>query len=441
MRLLLAFAVLGASSAWADRIVLRAFTGKGAAALRGQLESALCARLECVAEQAVARGKKLDPKKLRAQQVDVVLGGDVKAKGKSRTLTLTVEPAGGAPKRYGVPLGKAATLTDSALADAIAAVRTLGGLGAAPAPTPAAPPPSATAQPARPAAEEPEPEASVVSPPPMRFDAPPPLPEAVRKPTDGPAPRPPGRSAQAKRYPVLVAELGLAVLHRTFEYQGLTTNNLRAYELPVFPLGLLHGSFAPLALLRQDALAGLSAQVDWGTSPFLVTRLAPGGDAYPTAVNRLQAGLAWRLAPFAALPLTFVPAVGFHLATFSVGSSAAGARLDGLPNPELLGLGVALGLELKLLDGLLTALLQVGLNPYFSGGELFSTAYFPSGRALGLDVRAGVAVRVLGPLSVAGRFELSSASLSLGSLAGDAYVAQSASDVTLGGSLAVRMEL
>lgn len=416
-------ALLAAAPALAQRIGVVTFTGPNAATVRNQLVTAICDTADCVNSAKVTTANKPDWKKAKKEAVQFFVTGAVVKKGKALSLTLEVLNKPGAPKlRKSFPLG-ADGLAAKTLQQAIDALKgAFGGAASTVEPEDTTPP----------VKSEPAP----VDPKPASSTPPPPPPETSREPP--PADEAPPARATSRRIPFVAAELGVDLLNRSFSYVQPVTN-LRRYGLPLFPMAAAKLEFYPLALSRQDVLAGLGLELSVGFAPWLRSRRESAmDDVYPTSTLRFDGGLAWRIMPSQSLNLSLIPLVGVRYHTFTVAPNAGGTRLDLLPNLAYVGLKAGLGFELGLVNDVLTLFGRFAVVPVFSSGEIISSAFFARGSNLGLDGQVGVGVRLVGPLSIRAAFDFTRYGLTFQTEATDAFVAQGAVDQYLGGTVALR---
>lgn len=428
--------VFSASTALAQRVTVADFSGPGAAAVRNQLVGAVCDTADCVATGKTTTKGKPDWKKARKESVKFFIAGTVVKKGKHLSLDLQVLAKAGAPKaRKRFPLEKNGTLAPKNLQGAMdLLVFAFGKDEAAPAPEPATPP----LEPARPPPPAPKPGGTAAkspSPPPATKSVAP-----VEDPTVGRRDEPPPPSKPRAGAPFLVIDLGADVLNRRLTYSQVATANLRSYDLALFAQPAVSVQFYPLALGRDDALAGLGVEVGLGLAPWLQSRLASSPEAFPTSTLRVDGGLRFRLVPSQAFKLALVPYVGVRSQSFTVGALSDGRRLDGLPNLALLGLRAGLGVEVPVIGETLVLFGRFGVIPVFGAGEILSAAFFPNGSAFGLEANGGLGVGLTSFLQLRASFEFASYGLTFRTQATDPYVAAGATDRYLGGNASVRLQ-
>lgn len=412
--------VLVATSSLAQRLSFQDFPGAGSAA-RDQLVGKLCEQAECIAPAKVTKGNKPDLKKAKKEGVGFIVSGAVSKKGKS--LDLTVVAVG---KTLAVKLKKSfaldqGSLSESTLKDAAAALREVMGIAEPPEPKPA-PKPEPKPEPApTPAASASEPKSQ-------------PTPAATATAAE-PAP------SSGKKKPIFLAiELGSDIVNRHFDYVNQKSDNVRKYDLLAFPMPMVKLEFNPLALMRDDLLAGLGIDGAFGFAPFLKSRPESGSVVFPTSAMRVDGGLHWRIKPVPTFGLGIIPFVGIRLQSFTVAAASTGEKLDGLPNLSFFGLRAGLGLEVPIIPDLIILIGRFAVLPVFSSGEIISSAYFPKGSNFGLEAGGGLAVQVVPFLQLRVSFEYLNYGLTFKPQDGDTYVADGAADRYLGGNAALRLQ-
>ncbi len=420
-----------ASTALAQRVTLTPFTGPSANATRNQLVGAVCDTADCVAAAKTTTKNKPDWKKAKKERVQFFVTGAVAKKGKNLSLDLQVLAKAGAPKaRKSFPLEKNGTLAPKHLQGAMDLLVSAFGQADSEASTP-------PVEPTKPPPPGPKPSPTT----PRQSDPPPPAtPLAAREdPTvDARNDQPPAPPAKRGAAPFLVIDVGADVLNRRLGYSQVATANLRSYDLALFAQPALGVQFYPLALMRDDLLAGLGVELGVAFAPWLQSRLASTPEAFPTSTMRVDGGVRFRLVPSKSFPLAITPYVGVRTQSFTVGALADGRRLDGLPNIALVGLRAGVGLEVPVIGDRLVLFGRFGVIPVFGAGEILSSAFFPNGSAFGFEANGGVGVGLTSFLQVRASFEFASYGLSFSTQATDPYVAAGATDRYLGGNASLR---
>lgn len=259
----------------------------------------------------------------------------------------------------------------------------------------------------------------------------------------------PAEPASPRRHKALVIDLGASVLNRKFLYTGTLTPNLRFYDLAIFPVPTVGVEFYPLALIRDDAPAGLGLELTVGAAPFLQSRLRTttpiyrlptcGQDeCYPTSATRVDGGLRFRFLPFSSYAFAIVPYAGIRWHSFVLGPNSEGRRLSGLPNLHFLGFRGGLALEIPIVPGYLIFFGRFGAIPVFNAADLISPNFFVAGNTFGMEANAGLGVSLTRFLEVRGSFEFTRFQTTFKTSPTDTYIATTAADTYLGGNLSLR---
>lgn len=434
-RMVLALAVLTAGSAAAQRVSFPTFTGPSAASARNQLVGSVCDTADCIASTKTTTGGKPDWKKAKKEVVAFFVTGQVVKKGKALQLDLAVLTKAGPPRaRKTFPLERGGTLSPKNLQAAMDFLSgAFGTRGGAAAPDSGTPPVEAARPPPKDTGSSP------AKGPTRPADPPPPPREPERRAEQPDAPPPAPAPKSSRKAQVLVLDVAGEILNRRLEYSQVATANLRRYEtVPVFFQPALGVQFFPLALMRDDLLAGLGVEASLAFAPWLQSRLASIPDTFATSTVRFDAGVRWNIAPIASFPITFSPYLGVRTHSFVVSALPDGRRLDGLPNIGLVGLRVGLGLDVPVVPRWVSVFGQFGLMPAFSGGEILSPAFFADGSAFGLEANAGVAVRFTTFLQLRLSFEWMNYGFTFRTQPTDTYVAAGATDAYVGGRAGLR---
>lgn len=430
LRTALALVALTATSSAAQRVSFPSFTGPRAAAVRNQIVSTACDTVECVPATKTTTSGKPDWKKAKKEAVQFFVTGSVAKKGKALSLDVFVFNKAGAPRaRKNFPLVKNGTLSGRNLQAVMDLLS--GAFGAKRAPPPA--------DPVKPPPDEEMPPPPKEKKEPTRPPEPPPSAKRTPEPEEqrGEEPAPPP-ATKARKPKFLVIDAGAEVLNRRLDYSQVATSNLRRYDLPIYGQLALGVEFYPLALMRDDLLAGLGVEFGLAIAPWLQSRLSSVPDPFPTSATRIDAGVRFSISPIKSFALNLAPYLGVRAQSFTVGALADGTRLNGLPNIGFVGLRVGLAVEVPLVPRILSLWGKFGIVPVFSSGEIISPAYFPNGSAFGLEASVGLGVGVLPFLQLRASFEFQRYGLSFTTQPTDAYVAAGASDTYLGGRAVAR---
>ncbi|MFO0598567.1 MAG: hypothetical protein U0228_24890 [Myxococcaceae bacterium] len=430
------FTTLSSTAAFAQRVSFPNFAGPGAGTVRNQLVGAVCDTADCVAATRTTTGGKPDWKKAKKEAVPFFVTGTVLKKGKALSLDLQVLNKAGPPvKRKTFALDKNGTLPAKGLQQAIELMKSAFGAG------------PATTTPTENTPTEPE-----KTTPPPKDDPPPKKTDKVEKTPErtekvekvekraDPEPEPTGApSKKPSKKKFLVVDVGVDIITRRMAYANVATPNLRRYDLPPIGQPVLGLKFYPLALARQDLLAGLGLDVGFAFAPWIQSRLISAGDPYPTSTIRFDAGVRFDIVPIASFPLAITPYVGVRYHSFSVGAKSDGTRIDGLPNVAYVGLRAGLGVEVPIIPDRLSVFGKFGIIPVFGSGEIISSAFFPNGSTFGLEANGGLGVQILPFLGIRASFEFINYGLTFKTGAGDTYVASGATDTWIGGNASLRL--
>lgn len=421
---------LSASTAAAQRVSFPSFTGPSAASVRNQVVGAVCDTADCVAATKVTTSGKPDWKKAKKESVQFFVTGAVAKRGKALSLDLFVFNKAGAPKaRKSFPLDKNGTLSPKNLQGVMDLLSTTFGKRAAPEPTP-------PMDEEKPPAKEPARTTRPAEPPPVRAER---KPEPPPEPEQRGEPEAPPDSKNQNKPPFLVLDVGAEILNRRLEYSQVATSNLRRYDLTLFGQLAIGAEFYPLALVRDDLLAGLGVEASIGFAPWLQSRLASIPEAFPTSTLRIDAGLRFSIAPIKTYALRIAPYVGVRSHSFTVGALPDGRRLDGLPNIALIGLRAGLAIEVPIIPRWLTLFGRFGVIPVFGSGEIISPAFFPNGSAFGLEGNAGLGVNLVSFLQIRAGFDFARYAFTFTTQPTDPYVATGATDTYIGGKASLRL--
>jgi hypothetical protein len=237
------------------------------------------------------------------------------------------------------------------------------------------------------------------------------------------------------RRPLVAGEAGLYLTGRKLTYGGAGTGSstLRGYDASAIASPRLRLELFPAARIANRFLAGLGAFGDYSTSVGLKTQVEGTAEKRSTTFTSVEAGLLWRAPPIG-FGLVLVPSASWRRDTVSVGTA-----IPGLPDAALTGWKGALGAEVPL-GSRLALLAGAGYVSWSKKGDLVGPDFFPGGSARGLELEAGLAVTVVGPISVRALFEYRTTRYSLDPDPTGAYVATGATDAYVGGRLALRGE-
>jgi hypothetical protein len=419
--LLLAIVAGAAPAAAQDALVAMGPVTDARPALVRQLRQAICARVACVPWGIVSEGGRLDLARARAAGVNGTLLGVVSGPDR-RVLDLSLfagQPRPLARWRYRLDAG--GTLPAGAvprLADDL--VRHLGPV--APRPPPAAGP-----------APEPRGSAPASSPEPR------PLTAAARlepAPSGDALPTPEAAGPPPSPVPWFGLEAGALVVRRALSFPGAAPGPgpLRGHRVPAAVAPELRLELQPAAPWTEGALAGLSLQGRYAAAVGAVT--AADGDARPTRMTWLSAGVAWRSAPPAGGRTSLSVALSWERREVTVVPA-----VPGLADRRLAGPKASAGLAVP--AGPVSLFFRAGHVRWLEAPDLIAgrARFFPGGAAWGLDAEAGLAIRPGGPWSLWLAAEYALTRYRLAPDPRGLYAARSARDDQLAGRLAVRIDL
>lgn len=429
-RTALILVALSASTAAAQRVSFPSFTGPSAANVRNQVVGAVCDTTDCVAATRVTTSGKPDWKKARKESVQFFVTGSVAKRGKALTLDVFVFNKAGAPRaRKSFPLDKNGTLSPKNLQGVMDLLGNTFGKRGAPETTP-------PIDEEKPPGKEPTKTSRRSDPPPTRAER---KPEPQPEPEQRGEPEAPPEVKDEHKPPFLVLDVGAEILNRRLEYSQVATSNLRRYDLTLYGQLAIGAEFYPLALVRDDLLAGLGLEASIALAPWLQSRLASIPEAFPTSTLRIDAGIRFSIAPIKTFALRIAPYLGVRSHSFTVGALPDGRRLDGLPNISLVGLRAGLAIEVPIVPRWLTLFGRFGVIPVLSSGEIISPAFFPNGSAFGLEGNAGLGVNIVSFLQVRAGFDFARYGFTFTTQPTDPYVAAGATDTYLGGKASLRL--
>lgn len=430
MGLLAGLLILGGSPAQAagSKVSVMPFSGPRAAALRGQVVEALCKEFDCLPQTKVVVKGKPDWKRAKKEGLGAVVTGHVvKVKKKLRVEVSVLTGAGKPAWKKTLPVGAGGKLEASGLAGLRSAVEAHVRREEVPLVAPLArkeEPPPAPAEP-----EPPLPSRTPSAPEPVAVREPEPAPPTPVEEIGETTPRFP---------PTFVAQVGTELFSRTFDYQGLTTDNLRTYRAPLVIAPRLRLELYPLARVVRGVAGGLGVEGDYFMALGLKSRRKGADVAYPTTLTRLDVAARLRLMPFGVDSASVTPLLGLRLTDFKLGAASDGSVLSGIPAVSYQAGRVGLGVDVPLLDGKLAVGGEAAVLLVMKSGEILSTAYFPSGQASGLEVALGAGFRVVPSFEVRAEGRLTRTQLSFKTAPEDTYVASGATDQNLGGGLSLR---
>jgi hypothetical protein len=399
------------AAAQTSKLAILPFTGPNAAAARKQLVSPLCQQAICVPAARVGKGAVPDWRRVRQQELDLLLTGRVSGPATKRILTLTGYARDGEQRfseRY--TLARNGLLTRTGLQgvqqqvqDALEQV-------------------AAAQPPARPEIipmpeEEPDP-----TPDPDQFarDEPPPVVTVPRR----------------VRHPLVVGEGHLTFLHRSFSYRQLAEQNLRAYQTqPLMVAPAIRAAVYPLSRLFDDWMSGLALEGGYRFALGLRS-LDENDQAYDTTFRQVDVGARLDLYPLEGSQLMVAPQLGYRRVVFEVGPSPDGTRLLGLPDLDYRLVRVGVEVEAPFEPFLLfcrAAYLQA-----LDLGEIATEAFFPDSWGNAVELELGGGYELLPGLQMRASLHYTRYGLYFSADPQAVYRAEGAADQYVGGSLGLR---
>ncbi|HET9598907.1 MAG TPA: hypothetical protein VFP65_25265 [Anaeromyxobacteraceae bacterium] len=470
---LAALLVAGAAGA-APRIAVGPLRGAEAPALARDLRRGLCEAFDCERWQRVSSAGAPDMAKARRRGVDGILTGFVADPRGGPVLWLYLTTSYGSDStKWRFTLNPQRTLGARDMRLLVQDIRArLAGPVRAPAePVRATPPPEAARAPppSEPARAPPPPEPVRAPPPPSsapaealgidlspardRATSPPPAP-----PPSHPVPLPPppalvaraapppgrppatstgtgGRAAGEPSRRLVAVELGTFAVKRTlrFENAGLGAAQLRAYDAKTIAGPEARLEIFPAARLSDGLAAGVGLFASYGRSMNLTTS-TDAGELRSSEFWRLSMGATWRSLPLSPLRIVVAPSFAYRALNAVVEPAITGladARLSGVKG----------GLDLEIGSGrTLSFLLGGGYVKWTTAKDLVrgEVAFFPGGSAWALELEGGLALNIVGAISIRLLGEYSSTRYAFDADPTGVYSASGATDTYAGGRLLLR---
>lgn len=347
--------------AWpaAARIAVLPLTGAKNPSLERQLGATVCNRLGCVPSSTVLTGKKLDWSKVSRAKLQGILVERL-SREHPQVLELSFFAANQKlawRKRYRVAGGRISTATLVSIRDQVAAAAQKSITAAPPVKAPPPKPPTPAA---------PTPPGEIAPPPPGEIAPPSPELESAGAP----------ESAAGAEPSLIEVEVGIQLLHRKWDYQGLQPGTgLRTYSLSLeteprvriglYPFRWPEGLVAQLGLELSGSLA-LGPVLDGPD---------PSAPKFPLSLWSAEAAVRLRLRLG---DWTLGPALGFRLWHAAVQPNSTGATLSGIPAVDVHAARLALAVDGPL-AGAFGVTGELSYLQILSAGQLFEPPYFPSG--------------------------------------------------------------
>lgn len=429
MRVLPFLLILAAPALAAQRVVLAPIAGDKTHALQKQLSAALCDTFDCVESSKVMHGAKPDWKKARRAGVDGVLSGKVLGKKLELEMVLTSEPRQPAfTKTFILMKGRLSKKDVSKVTAGLT-----GALGES-APALEASPPQMAAPPSEPTptpVPEESPSPPVVQTPPREETSEQPTAptrRSTRRSTEVEAPTEQQTSGTAIA-PLVLADVGIDMVGRSFGYDTLTAGNALAYQASFIPSPRIDLELYPLARAVEGIPQRLGLSFTGAFSVGLKSELGTL-PSHPTSLTRLDFGaLSW-FGPRGGWAVA--PEVGFRIFNFSTSPASDGSALAGLPNVNYQSLRFSAGGRFPLNDTV-KAELRLSALPVLNANQLISSQYFSKGSGFGLEGEVGLRVMLATHIGFALFGEYTRYGFSFTSASTDTYQAKGATDQVFGG--------
>jgi len=417
-------------------------------AVGSQLNGALCKVYECVPFANVSTKKRPDWKKAKKAGVAAIFTTTITKSRKGYTAGVALLTGPSKPKQaWNLPLTSHRNLSGTelkqvvresgpslGLSEDIGGAASIAGTESARAPAP----PVAGNTPSSPMSTEPPPETMPVLPPP---GAPGP---GERTLADTPVTvdaTPSTNVAGVRGQPFFTFEVGGDFLNRYLSYTPDGTPLLLTYKANL--IGMLYAGIELFPFSKTGTfLAGLGIFGNYTFSLGLKSQQPAGGNGAQdtSSFSMLSAGLEARIRPVKYSDFAITIPVAFRTYQFAVDNAAA--DFPHLPTQSLVGLSVGLKLEIPL-GSWFVILLGGDYVFWFQQRQLIGNSnptYFPSGSAGALELEAGFAIYIVGPLSVRLLGQYSNTNYSLNADPTGTYSATGASDRLFGGRATVRLE-
>jgi hypothetical protein len=149
-----------------------------------------------------------------------------------------------------------------------------------------------------------------------------------------------------------VVQLGTDFAAHRIDYAEPRAQGLLRYRAPMVLAPAVHAELYPLSRRMQGVASGLGLQVDYALTVGGKLRAAAEGLAYPTRASHWGAGVKLRVEAEPGVALSVEPSLGLRAMSFSVGTSANGGELEGLPELRYRALRAGVAVEIPDAAGL-----------------------------------------------------------------------------------------
>jgi hypothetical protein len=478
---LLALTLAGPAAAAPPRIAIAPIRGDAGGRLGAQLKLALCRAQRCVPGALTGSHPRLD--RARRMRVEAAVFAAIRRERGRKEVAVRLETTAGRPLgSWRLPVGRDRAIPPEhlvRLSDEVEATlrppsRHVPRPAAVPreAPAPPAPrvvPAPAPAQPMPAPAREPEPEAATAwaQAPAVAEDGEPPDPTSVppapsltapdaqieaavprqrpgapapRARTEVPLPPPPRlqpRTDAEPLPPLFTGEDGIDVARRGLRFPGGSEETRRpvGYSVNLHVTPRLRVELHPLRSFGP----GLAAVGVFAEGAYLPSsQVSTPAQTFKVGYLRLRAGALSRFQVTSGVVLT--PSLAWEIERLTL-RKPDGDRFPGLPDSVLGGPSLGLDLEVAVASRI-KALATVRGIYWLQAGELAGGYFFyPGGNAFGLELEAGVAVRLIGPVSIRVGACYAATRWSLEPDPTGAYTVSSATADSVSGRAWIRLEL
>jgi hypothetical protein len=228
--------------------------------------------------------------------------------------------------------------------------------------------------------------------------------------------------------PVISAELELGFVSHSFAYTNARTPNLQEIDVEGMMAPGIRIEARPLAPLEKPALEPLFVRAYYQTTAYARSERA-GGPKYPTDFTDAGASIGYRWVGTDWM-LGISPHAGLHHTMFRLRPARNGSREDQIPNVSYESIELGGDVDVPIKDWI-RGILGGSYLVVLSGGDVFSSAYFPAGSAIGFQIEGGLRFDLLPSISVVVLGTYLHYSLSLNTSLASRRIADSADDDSL----------
>lgn len=450
---LVAALVVGLPLAAAPKVVILPFEGKNANAGRSQFYKELCAEVTCILDSKVSKKGKVDWAKVKKEKVTHIISGEKSGK---KTELIVRNAAKKQLLKQAYLTGPNGRFFPGPLKDAVSDVKRAVGGGAAEEEEEKeeeeAPPKKeeVVAEKEQPTEKEEAEEKEEEEAPPKKEEVvakkeeKPDLSEDVREDAreekteekeDDEEEEEPSYARSRKRPPLAIAQIGVDMGPRFYDYDNVQTQNLRRYRATFIFQPRLRVEVYPLSRILTGIPAGIGVEADYSFAVGLQSS-PTGGPNYPTKLSRLDLGARLRMKPIADSDLVINPLLGYRIHTFATSPAEDGTRLEGLADITYSALRVGGTVEQPILNDDAAVIGELAVLPLLGTGPL--DQYFPQSGGFGFELGVGFAYTIAPKLQLKVGATVTRYGLGFTVAETDTYRADGASDLFANGTLAVR---